>query len=167
MKRLFLRCVLWGAVLPCLLVGVRAGAEPATDVPQAPAPQAIKKESPPGYANDVKVEALLQTSTTVDGQPIVYPSGTPELRAVLVELASGAETGWHTHPTPCVGYILSGQISVEIKGKGAKTYRAGECLAETVNTLHNGTNTGDGPVRILMVVVGEQGSPTAERPTAR
>jgi len=149
--RLLFRSVLLATVVPWVLGSVRAGAEPTA-------------EAPAEYKNEVKVKALLQTSTTVDGQPIAYPKGTPELRAILVEIPPGAETGWHTHPTPSVGYILSGEISVEIKGKGTKTYRAGECLAETINTLHNGTNTGDVPVRILMTVVGEKGSPTAERP---
>lgn len=86
---------------------------------------------------------------------------------LLVELPPGAETGWHTHPMPCCAYILSGQITVEVrdrKGHSTKhTYRAGQAIAETVNTLHNGKNTGKTPVRILMTVVGVKDVPVAEK----
>jgi quercetin dioxygenase-like cupin family protein len=120
------------------------------------------------YEKKVAVKPLLQTSTTVTGQPIRYPkSHPPEVKMVMVEIPQGAETGWHLHPMPCFAYVLSGEIRVEVrdakKGTSVHTYHAGEAIAETVNTPHNGKNIGHVPVRILMTVVGEKGAPIASK----
>jgi quercetin dioxygenase-like cupin family protein len=120
------------------------------------------------YDKKVAVKPLLQTSTTVTGQPIRYPkSHAPEVRMVMVEIPPGAQTGWHLHPMPCFAYVLSGSIRVEVrdpkKGTSVRTYHAGDSIAETVNTPHNGKNTGRVPVRILMTVIGEKGAPIAEK----
>lgn len=121
----------------------------------------------PGAANHYKkgitVSPLLVTSTTADGAPIVYPeTDTPEVRVLLIEVPPGAETGWHIHPMPCYGYILSGSITVELEDGTRHTFRKGEALAEIVNTPHNGKNTGTEPTRILMTVVGSKGVPVAQ-----
>lgn len=113
-----------------------------------------------GYKAVIKATPLLRASTTAAGQPISYPTTDhPEVVAVRVEIPPGAETGWHTHPYPCYGYVLSGDLSVELEGGKVNHLKAGDAVIEVVNMLHNGKNTGTDPVTIVMFVTGEKGEP--------
>jgi quercetin dioxygenase-like cupin family protein len=47
------------------------------------------------------VKTLAQTTVNSLGQPIAWPQGgTPEVTALLVEMAPGEEFPWHKHPVP-------------------------------------------------------------------
>ena len=110
---------------------------------------------------------LLRTGTTVVGEPVVYPTGTPaQVTAAVVSLAPGEETGWHTHGMPVVGYMIEGELTVDYGEKGQRVYRAGDALMEAIAVAHNGRNTGSGPVRILAVFIGAEGL-TPTHPVAR
>lgn len=123
----------------------------------------IAKPPAAEYSSAVRVTPLLHTATTSTGQLIEYPrTDKPLITTVLVEIPPGKETGWHTHPLPCVAYVLAGTITVEVKGGKTFTYHAGQAIAETVNTPHNGRNLGKETVKIVMTVIGEQGKPIAE-----
>jgi quercetin dioxygenase-like cupin family protein len=114
----------------------------------------------PAYNSDVKVTPLFRSSTNSAGQTIVYPLSHPaEVSILIVTIAPGKETGWHTHPVPLFGYVLSGEISVTIEGHGKQTFYEGDPLAECVNILHNGVNTGTVPVKLLIFVAGEKTVP--------
>jgi len=128
--------------------------------------QVAAGREPEGYTKQIKVTPILQTTVTASGQPIRYPrTNSPQVTAVQVVIPSGAETGWHIHPFPCYAYILSGTLTVEIHGKSPRVLHPGDALVETVNTLHNGTNKGSQPVRLVMFVTGEAGKPfTVRRP---
>lgn len=113
-----------------------------------------------GYAKAIKATPLMRTSVTASGQPIVYPkTDQPEVSAFMVEIPPGAETGWHKHPWPCYAYVLSGNLRVEFEGGEAHDVKPGEALAESVNVLHNGHNTGTEPVKLVLFVTGEKGQP--------
>ena len=116
------------------------------------------------YTKAVSVHTLLKTSSDVSGRPVRYPTtGTLELTSILVEIPVGQNTGWHTHPNPSVEYILQGQITVE-DAKGVKrSFAAGDSFAELVNLKHCGYNTGKIPVRIVMMVAGEAGTPISKK----
>jgi quercetin dioxygenase-like cupin family protein len=122
-------------------------------------------ESPKeNYRPEIRVTSLLRTSMTTCGQPIAYPQvAQPEVTALLVEIPPGAETGWHLHPVPCYAYILSGSLSVEMAGGKTFVFNAGQALAEIVNTLHNGKNTGTEPVKLVLFVTGEKDVPFTVR----
>jgi quercetin dioxygenase-like cupin family protein len=127
---------------------------------------AVQPATPSGplkqYDRAIKVEPLLVSSSTANGAPIVYPrTDRPEVRILQIEVPPGAETGWHRHPSPCYGYVISGSLTVELEDGTKMTYKAGQALAEVVNTLHNGKNTGAETAKLIMVVTGEKGSPTA------
>ncbi|MDX1250813.1 MAG: cupin domain-containing protein [Gammaproteobacteria bacterium] len=105
----------------------------------------------------VKVSTVLKTDKSWDGQPIVYPEGKPEITGVVVEIAPGGETGWHSHPVPSFGMVLEGELEVQLKTGQAKRFTAGEALAEVTNALHNGRNVGQSPLKIIVFYGGVVG----------
>ena len=98
---------------------------------------------------------LLRTTGNSLGKPIEYPrEGTPEVTALLIEMAPGEETGWHQHPVPLLGYILAGELTVyQVTGE-KRVVRAGEVSLESVNVIHNGVNEGAVPCKMVVFVVG-------------
>lgn len=116
------------------------------------------------------VRAILSTGSTVTGEAIHYPAGTPaRITAVEITLQPGQQTGWHTHPVPLFGYMLEGELTIDYGPKGTRVFRKGDALAEAMNQPHNGRNTGQGPMRILAVFMGSDGQPnsTVAAPPAR
>ncbi len=106
----------------------------------------------------VKVTKLLQSPTSWNGAALSYPSGQAEVTAMLIEIAPGAETGWHLHPVASFAYILEGELEVSLKDGSVKRLAPGQALAEVVNTLHNGRNVGKGPVKLVVFYAGAAGS---------
>src|SRR5512145_1049541 len=78
----------------------------------------------------VTVTPLLKTTSTWDGQPIVYPEGQGEVTAFIIELAANGETGWHEHPVPSFAYIMEGELEVTRRDGSVKRLKPGEALAE-------------------------------------
>ncbi|MBI4291034.1 MAG: cupin domain-containing protein [Betaproteobacteria bacterium] len=105
----------------------------------------------------VQVSTVLKAHTSWDGKPIVYPSGKAEVSGLVVELAPGAQTGWHSHPVPSFAFILEGELEIEQRNGGVKRLKAGEAVAEVVNTFHNGRNVGTVPVRLVVFYTGMVG----------
>lgn len=107
----------------------------------------------------VKVTPVLKTEKSWDGKALSYPSGNAEITGLMVEIAPGAETGWHLHPVPSFGVILEGTLEVALKDGRAKHFQAGDAIAEVVDTLHNGRNVGATPVKIMVFYAGAAGKP--------
>lgn len=106
----------------------------------------------------ISSEPLLSTQTTIIGQPIAYPTETPaEISASIVTIPPGAQGGWHIHPAPFFGYMLEGELTVNYGTEGTRVYRQGDSLLEAIDWPHRGTNTGDGPARVLVVFMGAEG----------
>ena len=111
-----------------------------------------------GHAADV--ETLLETSTTVLDQPIVYPTqGTPKITAVIVTLQPGEESGTHQHPIPLFGYILSGELTVVYEDNRTIHLKEGDPVIEAYDVWHDGHNSGTVPTRILAVFMGDTAQP--------
>ncbi len=53
-----------------------------------------------------------------------------------------------------MGYILEGEITVDYGPAGIKVFKAGDAVAEALNSPHAGENSGDGIARILAVFIG-------------
>ena len=106
----------------------------------------------------VKVTKLLQSPTSWNGAALAYPGGQAEVTAMLIEIAPGAETGWHLHPVASFAYILEGELEVSLKDGSVKRLAPGQALAEVVNTLHNGRNVGSGPAKLVVFYAGAVGS---------
>ena len=117
------------------------------------------------YSTGVTSRVLVKTSITGNGQSISYPvTDKAEVTAMTVELASGAETGWHKHPVPVYAYVISGRLSVEIEGGKQLSFAAGEAIIEVVNTLHNGKNMGSEPVKLAVFYLGSADVPNMIKP---
>lgn len=102
---------------------------------------------------------LLTTGTTVMGETLRYPTiGPARVTVNIVSIAPGADTALHRHPAPLVAYILEGELTVDYGDRGRKVFRQGEAMVEAMEVLHRGMNLGAGPVRILAVYIGAEGT---------
>jgi quercetin dioxygenase-like cupin family protein len=114
------------------------------------------------YNRIVSSKTILKTEQDSAGQPIHYPEGAAEITGLLVEVPAGQSTGWHLHPSPCVAYVLEGEVTVEIENGIQHTYKAGDSFAEVQKLKHRGHNPGKSPVRILLFAIGEKGAPVSQ-----
>lgn len=105
----------------------------------------------------VSVTPVLKTQTSWDGKPIVYPAGQAEVTGLIIEIAPGGETGWHLHPVPSFAVVLEGELQVQLKNGEVKRLKAGDALAEVVNTAHNGRNVGSTAVKLVVFYAGAAG----------
>ncbi len=112
----------------------------------------------------LKLTPILETATTITGQPIRFPQGDNQFTAVIAEVAPGGQVGRHMHPMPLFVYMLEGTLSIEMDGHGTHTFSAGQGFAEVTNHWHNGRNLTDRPVRFLIVFAGQKGTPNLIRP---
>ena len=123
--------------------------------------------TPPAPALDdtaaVRVRPLLQTTTSWDGAPLAWPAGQAQLTAIEVTIAPGGETGWHEHPVPSFGVLLSGELDISLRSGAVHRVKAGEALAEVVATLHNGRVVGPEPARLVVFYAGAVGVPLTVR----
>jgi len=107
-----------------------------------------------------QANTLLRTCVNSIGQPIAWPrEGAPEVTALLVEMAPGEETGWHRHPVPLLGYILTGELTVYQATGEKRVVRAGEVSLESVDVIHNGVNEGATPCKMIVFVAGIKDAP--------
>src|SRR6516165_12058599 len=60
-----------------------------------------------------------------------------EMHVWVADIAPGAATGRHSHPTPRFVYVLEGAVVLEMDGKPPETFKAGEAFAEPPNLFHN------------------------------
>ena len=112
------------------------------------------------YDSGVKATQILKTTTTTGNYPLKYlNTEKPEITVMKVEIAPGAETGWHSHPVPLYAYVLQGDLTVEVKGGNTYHFTAGDAIVEVVNIPHNGKNLGTTPVVLIAFYTGETDTP--------
>lgn len=84
-----------------------------------------------------------------------------EIVQVLTEIPAGVESGWHQHPGEEVGYILAGNVRMEIEGGVTLTLNAGDPFLIPPRTPHNATDLGPGTGRMLSTYIVEVDEPIA------
>ena len=86
----------------------------------------------------------------------------PGYEAVMAvaELPAGASTGRHRHPGVEVAYVLEGTVLLQHEGRPDTTVKAGDSFSNT--GIHNASNIGPNPAKILAVYLVEKGKPLAE-----
>jgi quercetin dioxygenase-like cupin family protein len=105
----------------------------------------------------IKVTPLVKATTSWNGAPVVYPQGQAQITGMMIDVAPGAETGWHEHPVPSFGVVLEGTLEVTLKDGRKKRVGPGEALIEVIDTLHIGRNVGSQPVKLIVFYAGAVG----------
>ncbi len=82
-----------------------------------------------------------------------------EVVMVAVEIAPGAAEGLHTHPGEVMAYVQEGTLQLEIQGRPTATLKAGDVVFVEAGKVHQGTNTGKTPTKLLATFVVEKGKP--------
>jgi len=87
--------------------------------------------------------------------------GTPGHEAVTArgEFEPGAAVPRHTHPGEEIGYVLAGELMLEIEGKPPVTVKAGETFFVPAGMVHSGKNPGKAAATVISTYVVEKGKP--------
>ncbi|WP_417459740.1 cupin domain-containing protein [Kordiimonas sp.] len=110
------------------------------------------------------VEELMKADKDILGNPISYPNGDPaEITGIMITMEPGDSNGWHSHPVPTFGYVLSGELTVEYETGEVKVIGVGDTLVEAQHTPHQGHNRGSEMVKIVVFYAGAQGVPNTVR----
>ena len=110
-----------------------------------------KAAAPPGPVGFKRTE-LQRHDLTVPNHETVQARG---------DFDPGAAVPKHTHPGEEVGYIVQGELTVEVEGKPAQTLKAGDSFFIPAGTVHSGKNTGKAPAVVLSTYIVEKGKPLA------
>jgi quercetin dioxygenase-like cupin family protein len=103
-------------------------------------------------AASLKRTELQRAASSIPGREIVQ---------VLTEIPVGVQSGWHMHPGEEVGYILAGNVRMEIEGKPTLTLNAGDPFLMPPRTPHNATDLGPDTGRMLSTYIVEPEEPLA------
>lgn len=99
-----------------------------------------------------KRTVLQQSDISVAGHEVV---------SAVADFEPRATPGRHTHFGEEIGYVLEGTFLIEQDGKAPVTLKAGGSFLIPAGTVHNATNTGAGPGKILATYIVEKGKPIA------
>lgn len=117
---------------------------------------ALAKDSP--YSGNAKVRTVLDTWNNLAEQTIAWPHKYEAKATILeIDIPPGGETGWHRHPVPLFGYVISGTLTVYLADGTKKSFGPGEGFAEAVNLVHDGHNDGTEPLKFIVFIAGERG----------
>jgi quercetin dioxygenase-like cupin family protein len=103
----------------------------------------------------IQRKSLLKQDATIPGYELIIN---------IVEIPSGVREVRHTHPGPLAGYVLEGTLILEHEGRPTATYKAGEAFLVEAGKIHQGINTGDGPVKLVATLTVEKGKPATAPP---
>ena len=119
------------------------------------------------YDAGVQGKVILQTENMSNGDPITYfKTDHPKVTVMTVDIAPGAQTGWHSHPVGVYAYVMSGQLTVNMEGGKTVEYKEGDAIVEVVNIRHNGMNAGKIPVRLVVFYLGGKDIPNVMKADA-
>jgi quercetin dioxygenase-like cupin family protein len=96
-------------------------------------------------------------------QLLAAPLAGEETREAVTHLytfAPGSVLPWHIHPDAHeVAYVLAGEFTFEIEGKGRKALKTGEAFYLAPNLVHRGMNEGTVPVKLYVVRIKPKDKP--------
>ena len=82
--------------------------------------------------------------------------------ATEITYSPGASSAQHKHPGFVLGYVLEGEVRMQVKGQPEATYGVGQMFYEPPGAIHavsrNASDTK--PARFLAMVFAEKGKPT-------
>ena len=99
----------------------------------------------------IKRTDVLTTMDGMDGK---------EAHMWVAEIAPGAATGKHSHPTPRFVYVIAGSVTLEVEGKPSQTFNAGQGYEELPEVAHNFRNASSTePAKALGFQIVSKGQP--------
>ena len=103
------------------------------------------------------VKRIIATSETALGNKIVYPLGEAKITAFEFTVPVGAPVAPHTHSFPVLIMIQQGEITLNYGDGKSTVYKPGDAFIEDVGEVHSSKNSGDVPVKALVVAIGVEG----------
>ncbi|HEX3766034.1 MAG TPA: cupin domain-containing protein [Kofleriaceae bacterium] len=73
----------------------------------------------------------------------------------------GAVVPKHTHPGEEVGFIVQGELTVDVAGKPTQTLKAGDVFFIPAGTVHAAKNLSNAPTVVISTYIVEKGKPLA------
>jgi len=104
-------------------------------------------------------DVKLKGTEDVLGNKIGYPEGQAEITGVDVVQKPGECNGWHSHPVPTFGLVKSGELTVTYATGEVKLFKTGDMLIEAQHVAHEGCNTGDADLEVLVFYAGSKDVP--------
>lgn len=93
----------------------------------------------PGPAPGPQTQLIVDTGTTMAGQPLALPPGPVQVVATRVQLPAGAPIPTHMHFWARYVYVERGEVELTLTDSGAtRTFRAGEMIVEPIGKWHSG-----------------------------
>src|SRR3954463_3147681 len=86
--------------------------------------------------------AATLTRTEIQREPFSVPGR--EIVQVRTEIPEGVASGWHTHPGEEVGYIVAGNVRMEIEDRSTLVLHVGDGFCIPPDTPHNALDLGPG-----------------------
>ena len=78
----------------------------------------------------------------------------------IAEIAPGAATGKHSHPTPRFVYVIEGSVALEIAGTTPKIFNSGQGFQENPDVVHDFRNASTTePATALGFQIARKGQP--------
>lgn len=128
------------------------------------APPAHAQDGKPALEKGVKARNLVTSLGGFRGTanvPIV-------LTGQIVEIEPGGQTGRQRHMVPSYLYVLEGTLTTNSEGgpvgvAGAQYHTVGQSYMDALGVWHNHTNTGQAPVKYLLLLISTPGGPTTQK----
>jgi quercetin dioxygenase-like cupin family protein len=89
--------------------------------------------------------------------------GVPNREAVQArgDFEPGTVVGKHTHPGEEVGFILQGELTVDVEGKPTQVLKTGDVFFIPAGTVHAAKNASKAPTVVISTYIVEKGKPLA------
>jgi quercetin dioxygenase-like cupin family protein len=92
----------------------------------------------------------------------VAPSSAPmEMVLGTGEIPAAGNAGKHSHTGMEVGYVLNGEVTMEVAGEAPRALQAGDHYFIPAGLAHDAIATSAGPAKVLAFYLVEKGKPLA------
>ena len=107
-------------------------------------------------------ETVIKTQTHWDNQPIkAIHLEQPEVTMLRITIPAGEKLSVHKHPILNVGYLTKGELTVRSEKGDKIVLHPGDPIVELIDVWHYGESTGSEDAEIVVVYVGEKGTPVS------
>ena len=104
----------------------------------------------PAEQSGIKRQILSKDEASIPGYDVILAQS---------EIPAGGREGRHTHPGLITVYVLRGELTLDCEGKPTTTYKPGDGFTVEPGKVHEGRNTGSGPITMLVTFVVKKGMP--------